>query len=46
MKFDTWISDIEAVVDFDIDAELWRKYFDADLKPLEAIAQHRVDEEV
>lgn len=46
MKFDAWISEIEAIADFDIDAELWRKYFDVGLKPLEAIDQHRIDEEV
>ena len=46
MGFDAWIAEIEAVVTFDVDAELWRKYFDAKLTPLEAIEQHRVDEEV
>lgn len=46
MKFEAWISDIEAIVNFDIDAESWRKYFEIGLKPLEAIDQHRVDEEV
>ena len=46
MKFEAWISEIEAIVDFDIDAEVWRRYFDVGLKPLEAIDQHRVDEEV
>ena len=45
MKFDAWIADIEAIVTFDVDAEDWRKYFDAGLKPEEAIVQHRVDEE-
>jgi hypothetical protein len=46
MDFQTWIGEIEAVVTFDIDAELWRKYFDAGLTPLEAIEQNRIDEEV
>ena len=45
MRFDAWISDIETVVTFDVNTEVWRKYFDAGLKPLEAIEQHRVDEE-
>jgi hypothetical protein len=46
MKFETWIAEIEAVVTFDVDAELWRKYFDAGLTPLQAIEQNRIDEEV
>jgi hypothetical protein len=46
MDFQTWITEIEALVTFDVDADLWRKYFDAGLKPLEAIEQNRIDEEV
>jgi len=46
MGFEDWIAEIEAVATFDIDAEEWRKYFDAGLTPLEAIEQHRIDEEV
>lgn len=46
MNFETWIAEIEAVVTFDIDEELWRKYFDAGLSPLQAIEQNRIDEEV
>jgi hypothetical protein len=46
MSFETWIAEIEAVVTFDVDAELWRKYFDAGLTPLQAIEQNRIDEEV
>ena len=46
MNFDAWIADIEAVVTFDVDAAVWRKYFDAGLKPRDAIDQHRVDEDV
>ena len=46
MPFDKWIAAIEHVVTFDVDATLWRKYFDAGLTPLEAIEQNRVDEEV
>lgn len=46
MHFDAWIAAIEDVVTFDVDAELWRKYFNAGLTPLEAIEQNRTDEEV
>ncbi len=46
MNFQTWISEIEAVVTFDVDAELWRKYFDAGLTSHQAIEQNRADEEV
>lgn len=46
MKFDAWIAEIEAVVTFDVDADLWRKYFDAGLTPLQAIEQNAIDEEV
>lgn len=46
VKFQDWISEIEDTVTFVVDAEPWRKYFDAGLTPLQAIEQHRVDEEV
>lgn len=46
MSFGDWIAEIEAVATFDIDADLWRKYFEAGLTPLQAIEQHRIDEEV
>ena len=46
MNSQAWITEIEAVVTFDVDAELWRKYFDAGLTPLQAIEQNRIDEEV
>ena len=46
MTFQTWIAEIEDTATYDIDADLWRKYFDAGLTPFEAIEQHRVDEEV
>ena len=45
MDFDTWIAEIEAVVTFDIDAEVWRKYFYAGVTPLEAIEQNSMDED-
>lgn len=46
MDFQSWIAEIEAVVTFDVDAELWRKHFDAGLTLLQAIEQNRIDEEV
>jgi hypothetical protein len=46
MNFQAWIAEIEDTVTFDVDAELWRKYFDVGLTPLQAIEQNRVDEEV
>lgn len=46
MQFNTWIAEIEEMVTFDVDAEMWRKYFDVGLTPLAAIEQHRTDEEV
>ncbi len=46
MTFQTWIAEIEDIATFDIDAELWRKYFDAGLTPRQALDQHRVDDEV
>ena len=45
MTFHAWIAEIEAIVTFDVDAEEWRKYFDAGLNSQDAIVQHRVDEE-
>ncbi|TPG46063.1 hypothetical protein EAH89_25405 [Roseomonas nepalensis] len=46
VNFQAWIAEIDAVVTFDVDAELWRKYFEAGLTPLQAIEQNRIDEEV
>jgi len=46
MQFVAWINEIEHVVTFNVDAELWRKYFDSGLTPGQAIEQNRVDEEV
>ncbi len=46
MSFEAWIAEIEVVVTFDVDADLWRKYFDAGLTPLQTIEQNRIDEEV
>ena len=46
MDFQSWIAEVEALVTFDVDAELWLKYFEAGLKPIQAIEQNRIDEEV
>ena len=46
MKFDAWIAEIQDTVTFVVEPEEWRKYYDAELSPLDAIAQHRTDEEV
>lgn len=46
MSFEVWIAEIEAVATFTVDAERWRKYFEAGLTPLQAIEQYRIDEEV
>ena len=46
MSFDKWIAEIQGTVTFLIEPEEWRKYYDAKLSPLEAIAQHRADEDI
>ena len=46
MKFETWIAEIQDIVTFIIEPGEWRKYYDAALSPLDAIAQHVADEEV
>jgi hypothetical protein len=46
MSFATWIAEIADLVTFDVDTETWRKYFDVGLTPVQAIEQHRADEEV
>jgi hypothetical protein len=45
MSFNVWVAEIEAIVTFVVDAERWRKYFDAGLTPLQAIEQYRIDDE-
>lgn len=46
MNFTVWIGEIEAIVNFVVDAKRWRKYFDAGLTPMHAIEQYRIDDEV
>lgn len=46
MDFKTWIAEVQDAVTFVIDPDEWRKYYDAKLSPLDAIAQHRTDEDV
>lgn len=46
MEFDAWLAEIQDTVTFVIDPDEWRKYYDAKLSPLDAIAQHRTDEDV
>ncbi len=46
MDFDAWLAEIQDTVTFVVEPEEWRKYFDAKLSPLDAIAQHRADEDV
>jgi len=46
MDFDAWINEIQQTVTFVIEPDDWRKYYDAQLSPLDAIAQHQTDEDV
>ncbi len=46
MDFDAWVAEIQDVVTFVVEPDEWRKYYDAKLSPMDAIAQHRTDEEV
>ena len=46
VKFEAWLAEIQETVTFVIEPDEWRKYYDAKLSPLDAIAQHVADEEV
>jgi len=46
MDFKTWIAEVQDAVTFVIDPDEWRKYYDVELSPLDAIAQHRTDEDI
>ncbi len=46
MDFAAWIAEIQQTVTFVIEPDDWRKYYDADLSPLDAITQHQTDEDV
>jgi hypothetical protein len=46
MSFKTWVAEVQGVLTFVIEPDEWRKYYDAGLPPVDAIAQHTTDEEV
>lgn len=46
MNFETWVAEVQCVVTFIIEPDEWRRYYDADLSPVDLIAQHRVDKDV
>jgi hypothetical protein len=46
MSFETWVAEVQDVLTFVIEPDEWRKYYDAGLAPVDAIAQHNTDEEV
>ncbi|NPD66297.1 hypothetical protein HN018_23585 (plasmid) [Lichenicola cladoniae] len=46
MKSETWVDEIQQTVTFVIEPNEWRKYYEAKLAPLDAIAQHLADEEI
>ena len=46
MSFETWVAEVQGVLTFVIELDEWRKYYDAGLAPVDAIAQHNTDEEV
>jgi len=46
MGFGTWIAEVQGIVTFVVESDEWRRYYDAGLSPLDAVAQHIKDEEV
>ncbi len=46
MGFGTWIAEVQGIVTFVVEPDEWRRYYDAGLSPLDAVAQHIKDEEV
>jgi hypothetical protein len=46
MDFETWVAEVQRVATFVIEPDDWRRYYDADLSPVDAIAQHLADEDV
>lgn len=46
MNFEAWVAEVQETVTYVIEPEEWRKYYDAKLSPLDAIAHHIADEEV
>ena len=45
-SFETWMSEVQHVLTFIAEPEEWRRYYDAGLSSLDAIAQHNTDEDV
>ena len=45
-KFKAWLAEIQETVTFIVEPDEWRKYYSAELSPLDAIAQRLADEEV
>ena len=45
-KFEAWVAEVQGVLTFVIEPDDWRKYYDAGLSHIDAIAQHYTDEEV
>ena len=46
MSFEAWVAEVQEALTFVIEPDEWRKYYDAGLTPVDAIAQHNTDEEV
>lgn len=46
VSFDDWIAEVQDTVTFVIEADEWRKYYDAKLSPTDAIAAHRADDDI
>ena len=46
MDFEAWLAEIQETVTFVIEPDEWRKYYDAKLSPVDAIAHHRADEDI
>lgn len=44
--FKAWMSEVQHVLTFVAEPDEWRRYYDAGLSPLDAIAQHNTDEDV
>lgn len=46
MRFEAWLAEIQETVTYGIKPDEWRKYYDAGLSPLDAIAQRLADEDI
>ena len=46
MSVENWLAELQDVLTFVIEPDEWRKYYDAGLTPVDAIAQHNTDEEI